>query len=59
MVAAIRSAQKTVNFENYIIEDDEVGRELASALSDRASAGVKVRLVRDWLGSLGGVGHRF
>jgi cardiolipin synthase A/B len=58
-VAAIRSAQKTVNFENYIIEDDEVGRELASALSDRARAGVKVRLVRDWLGSLGGAGHRF
>lgn len=58
-VAAIRAAQKTVCFENYIIEDDDVGREIAAALSDRARAGVKVRLVRDWLGSLGGAPRRF
>ena len=57
--AAIRAATKTVCFENYIIEDDEVGRELAAALSDRARAGVKVRLVRDWLGSLGGASRRY
>ena len=57
--AAIRAARRTVYFENYIIEDDDVGRELAAALSDRASAGVKVRLMRDWLGSLGGASRRF
>ena len=56
---AIRAAKKSVTFENYIIEDDEVGRELAAALADRARAGVRVRLVRDWLGSLGGASHRF
>ena len=56
---AIRAARKSVTFENYIIEDDEVGRELAAALTDRARAGVEVRLVRDWLGSMGGASHRF
>ncbi|HZL19157.1 MAG TPA: phospholipase D-like domain-containing protein [Polyangia bacterium] len=58
-VEAINAARHTVFFENYIIEDDEVGRELASALADRARAGVKVRLVRDWFGSLGGASGRF
>ena len=58
-VAVIRAARKTVYFENYIIEDDEVGRDLAGALSERARAGIKVRLVRDWLGSLGGASRRF
>ena len=57
--AAIRAARKTVYFENYIIEDDEVGWDLARALGERARAGVKVRLVRDWLGSLGGASRRF
>jgi cardiolipin synthase len=57
--AAIRAARRTVYFENYIIEDDEVGQELAAALADRARAGVKVRFVRDWLGSLGGASRRF
>ncbi len=56
---AIRAARRSVTFENYIVEDDEVGRELAAALADRARAGVHVRLVRDWLGSLGGASHRF
>ncbi|HEY5088540.1 MAG TPA: phospholipase D-like domain-containing protein [Polyangia bacterium] len=58
-VEAIGAARRSVFFENYIIEDDEVGRELASALAERARAGVKVRLVRDWLGSLGGASGRF
>jgi cardiolipin synthase len=57
--AAIRGARRAVYFENYIIEDDEVGQQLAAALSERARAGVKVRVVRDWLGSLGGASGRF
>ncbi len=48
---AIRAAKRSVYFENYIIENDDVGRELAAALSERARAGVTVRLVHDWLGS--------
>ena len=57
--AAIRAARKTVFFENYIIEDDEVGRELAEALIDRARGGVKVRMLHDWLGSLAGATRRY
>ena len=57
--AAIRAARKTVFFENYIIEDDEVGGELAAALIDRAHAGVKVRMLHDWLGSLAGATRRY
>jgi len=57
--ATIRAARKTVFFENYIIEDDEVGRELAAALIDRACAGVKVRMLHDWLGSLAGATRRY
>lgn len=48
---AIRSAERTIFFENYIIEQDEVGEAFARALAERARAGVKVRFIRDWLGS--------
>ena len=58
-MAAIHAARRTIYFENYIINDDDVGQQLAAALSERARAGVKVRVVRDWLGSLGGASRRF
>lgn len=48
---AIRSAERSIFFENYIIEEDEVGRLFAEELARRARAGVKVRLLRDWFGS--------
>jgi cardiolipin synthase A/B len=57
--AAIGLARKTVSFENYIIEDDEVGSELSRVLIDRARAGVKVRMLHDWLGSLVGATRRY
>src|SRR3569623_394927 len=49
--AALRAAKVRIFFENYIIEIDEVGRELADVLSERARAGVKARLMKDYLGS--------
>ncbi len=52
-LAAIRGAQKSILFENYIFNDDEVGREFVAALAERAAAGVAVHVVRDWLGCLG------
>jgi cardiolipin synthase A/B len=58
-LAAIRSARRTVHFENYMIHDDEVGRRLATAFVERARDGVRVRLLYDWLGSLGKAGGRF
>lgn len=48
---AIRAAERTVYFESYIIGDDSVGREFVQALADRARAGVRVRLLYDWLGT--------
>jgi cardiolipin synthase len=48
---AIRHAQHKIYFENYFIVEDEVGREFADALAERARAGVRVRLIYDWLGS--------
>ncbi|MBM6593053.1 phospholipase D-like domain-containing protein [Microvirga pudoricolor] len=48
---AIRSAERVIHFENFIIADDETGRTFADALIERAQAGVKVRVLYDWLGS--------
>lgn len=50
-LTAIRGALHTIHFENYIIENDPVGREFINALTERARAGVKVRLLYDWMGS--------
>ena len=49
---AIRSAQHWIHFETYILHDDKIGKVFAEALCERARAGVKVRLLVDWLGSL-------
>ena len=51
MLAAIRSASKTITFETYIYWSGDIGGEFADALSDRARAGVKVHLMLDWVGS--------
>src|SRR5579864_7766946 len=53
----IRGAQRRVLLENYIIRDDEVGREFRDALVERAQAGVMVAVVVDWLGCLGQSGR--
>jgi cardiolipin synthase len=56
---AIASARRTINFESFIIHDDEVGEEFAEALSAKAREGVRVRLVYDWLGAIGKTSRRF
>ena len=52
-LAAVRGAQYSILFENYIVADDAIGREFAAALAAQARAGVEVRVVYDWLGSRG------
>jgi cardiolipin synthase len=52
MLEAIRAARDTITFEVYIFEPDEVGRELMEAFKERARAGVEVRLLFDWFGSI-------
>jgi cardiolipin synthase len=49
---AIRSAQHWIHFETYILHEDKIGKVFAEALCERARAGVKVRLLIDWLGNL-------
>ncbi len=49
-LAAIASARRHVHFENYIIHEDACGQTFASALLERARAGVRVRLIYDWPG---------
>jgi cardiolipin synthase len=50
---AIANARRTINFESFIIHEDEVGREFAEALIAKAKEGVRVRVVYDWLGAIG------
>lgn len=52
MLAAIRGAHRSINFETYIYWSGQIGREFADALSERAGAGVAVNMIIDWAGSL-------
>ena len=51
MLAAIASAQKTVNFEAYIFWSGEVGSRFRDAFAERAAHGVAVRVLLDAVGS--------
>lgn len=51
-LAAIQNATHHIHFENYIIQDDAIGRKFLASLTERANAGVKVRVLYDWLGGL-------
>ena len=53
MLASIRSASRTVRMESYIFASDAVGREFVAALSERALAGIRVRLHLDAAGAVG------
>ena len=50
MLEAIREAKDSVNFEVYIFEPDEIGRQFMEAFKDRARAGIEVRLLVDGFG---------
>ena len=52
ILEAIREAKETVNFEVYIFEPDEIGRQFMDAFKERARAGVEVRLLLDWFGGI-------
>jgi len=56
---AIRSAERYIYFESYIVYDDDVGAAFADALCSRASEGVRVRVIYDWLGAVGKTSRRF
>ena len=52
MLAAIENAKDHINFETYIIEDDEVGRRFAELLTRKQRSGVQVNLVYDSVGAI-------
>jgi cardiolipin synthase len=56
---AIAAARRTIHFESYIIHDDETGQQFARALKARAAAGVRVRVIYDWLGAVGKTSRKF
>jgi cardiolipin synthase len=58
MLAIIAGAKRYVRFENYIIRDDATGWRFAEALAERAKAGVSVKVLYDWFGSIG-TGHKY
>lgn len=51
MLEGIASAQKTITFETFIYWSGAIGEQIASALSEKARAGVAVHVLLDWVGS--------
>ena len=51
MLEGIRSARRTITFENFLLKEGEVWSEFARALAERARAGVKVHFLQDAFGS--------
>lgn len=51
-LAAIASARSTINLEAYIFQKGEMAERYLDALTERARAGVAVRVTLDYIGSL-------
>lgn len=51
MLAAIRAARQSINFETFVYYDGEVPQQFADALAERARAGVKVNVLVDAVGA--------
>jgi cardiolipin synthase len=51
LLERIRAARKTVHFETFLWKEGELGARVADALSERARAGAKVRVLLDATGS--------
>ena len=51
MLEAIRSAQKSITYQQYIYDDGAIAHEMAEAFAERCRAGVQVKILLDSLGS--------
>ena len=51
MLAAIRSAEHTIDFETYVYWSGQIGRDFADAIAERARAGVTAHVLLDWVGA--------
>ncbi|HTT68044.1 MAG TPA: phospholipase D-like domain-containing protein [Gemmatimonadales bacterium] len=52
MLAGIRAARNSVSFENFIVADDQTGREFATGLEQARRRGARVRVLYDPIGTL-------
>ena len=52
MLKRIAAAKRSIHLDSYIIRSDATGKQFAELLIERARAGVAVRVLTDWLGSL-------
>jgi len=52
MLAGIRAARRDVSFENFIIADDQTGRDFTAGLERARSRGARVRVLYDPVGTL-------
>ena len=50
--ADMKAARRFINLEYFIWEKDELTADLCAILIDRVKAGVEVRILYDWMGSL-------
>jgi cardiolipin synthase A/B len=57
--AAIEAAKHYIHFESYILHEDSQGKPFADLLIAKARAGVRVRVIYDWMGGLGATSNRF
>jgi cardiolipin synthase len=51
MIGAIRRAQTTITFETFIFHHGQIARQFVDALTERARAGVEVKMIIDAIGS--------
>jgi cardiolipin synthase A/B len=56
---AIGDARLTIDFEMYIIHEDDQGQLFADALRRKAAEGIQVRLLYDWMGGFRKTSARF
>lgn len=52
MLDAIRAAETSITFETYVYWSGSIAEDFAEALAERARAGVAVRVMLDWFGSV-------
>ncbi|WP_261133772.1 phospholipase D-like domain-containing protein [Bacillus sp. Marseille-Q3570] len=51
LIESLKNAQNTIDMEYFIYRDDQIGRKITNVLVEQAKSGVRVRFVRDGLGS--------
>jgi cardiolipin synthase A/B len=51
MFKAIRNARKHINFETFILEDDEIGRTFTDLLLQKQAEGIQVNIIFESVGS--------